>query len=145
MLAATLATLAIFTLSYLAVWLNALRTATHRAPSPAALLTGFVTNFFDTLGIGSFATTISIFKFTCMVPDQLIPGTLNAGHTIPTIFQSFIYIAAIEVAPTTRRLLIADAVAGTRKPASQMGFRKKGCGTFRLTSKNSGLSSKRVS
>ena len=113
MLAATLATLAIFTLSYIAVWLNALRTATDRTPSVASLLTGFVTNFFDTLGIGSFATTTSIFKFTRMVPDQLIPGTLNAGHTIPTIFQAFIYIAAIEVDPTTLLLMIAGAVFGS--------------------------------
>ncbi len=113
MLAATLATLAIFTLSYIAVWLNALRTATDRTPSIASLLTGFVTNFFDTLGIGSFATTTSIFKFTRMVPDQLIPGTLNAGHTIPTIFQAFIYIAAIEVDPTTLLLMIAGAVFGS--------------------------------
>ena len=113
MLVATLATLAIFTLSYIAVWLNALRTATHRTPSIASLLTGFVTNFFDTLGIGSFATTTSIFKFTRMVPDHLIPGTLNAGHTIPTIFQAFIYIAAIEVDPATLLLMIAGAVFGS--------------------------------
>lgn len=113
MLAATLATLAVFTLAYLAVWGNALRTATHRTPSLVSLLTGFVTNFFDTLGIGSFATTTSIFKFTRMVPDQLIPGTLNAGHTIPTIFQAFIYIAAIEVDPATLLLMIAGAVFGS--------------------------------
>ncbi len=110
---ATLATLAAFTLSYLAVWLQSLKTTTHRTPSTASLITGFVTNFFDTLGIGSFATTTSIFKITRMVPDQLIPGTLNAGHTIPTIFQAFIYIAAIEVDPTTLLLMIAGAVFGS--------------------------------
>ncbi len=82
-------------------------------PRPGSLLTGFVTNFFDTLGIGSFATTTSIFKFTRMVPDQLIPGTLNAGHTLPTIFQAFIYIAVIEVDAATLLLMIAGAVAGS--------------------------------
>ncbi len=143
MLAATLATLALFTLSYIAVWLNALRTASPRTPSLASLITGFVTNFFDTLGIGSFATTTSIFKFTRMVPDQLIPGTLNAGHTIPTIFQAFIYIAAIEVDPTTLLLMIAGAVAGSRKPVSHTSFRMKRSGAFRLTSRNAGFSSKR--
>ena len=30
------------------------------APTPPGLVIGFVTNFFDTLGIGSFATTTSI-------------------------------------------------------------------------------------
>ena len=38
---------------------------------------GFVTNFFDTLGIGSFATTTSLYKFLRFVPDERIPGTLN--------------------------------------------------------------------
>lgn len=48
-----------------------------------------------------------------MVPDELIPGTLNAGHTIPTIFQAFIYIAVIEVDPATLLLMIGGAVAGS--------------------------------
>lgn len=110
---ATFAALAAFTLSYLAVWARSLRAAPFPRPALPSLLTGFVTNFFDTLGIGSFATTTSIFKFTRMVPDQLIPGTLNAGHTLPTIFQAFIYIAAIQVDPATLLLMIAGAVAGS--------------------------------
>ena len=110
---ATLATLGVFTLSYAAIWARSLRRASFPQPTLPALLTGFVTNFFDTLGIGSFATTTSIFKFSRMVPDQLIPGTLNAGHTIPTIFQAFIYIAVIQVDVTTLLLMIAGAVAGS--------------------------------
>ena len=31
-------------------------------PTPGGLATGFVTNFFDTLGIGSYATTTAIFR-----------------------------------------------------------------------------------
>ncbi len=81
-------------------------------PTPSHLITGFVTNFFDTLGIGSFATTTAIFKFRSMVPDHLIPGTLNAGHTLPTILQAFLYITAIEVEAVTLVLLIAGATAG---------------------------------
>ncbi len=77
------------------------------------LLTGFVTNFFDTLGIGSFAPTTAIFKFTKMVPDEWIPGTLNAGHTIPVILQAFLYIAVIEVEITTLLSLILSAVVGS--------------------------------
>jgi uncharacterized membrane protein YfcA len=82
------------------------------APSAAHLLTGFVTNFFDTLGIGSFATTTAIFKFRNMTPDELIPGTLNVGHTLPVIFQAFVYIAAIKVDIQTLVLMIASAVVG---------------------------------
>ncbi len=110
--AAILATLALFTASYIAAWFTALRRAPIPCPAMPETLTGFITNFFDTLGIGSFATTTAIFQFTNMVPAQLIPGTLNAGHTLPTIFQAFIYIAVIEVEPVTLTAMIAAAVAG---------------------------------
>ena len=73
---------------------------------------GFLTNFFDTLGIGSFAPTTSIFKLTKMVPDELIPGTMNVGHTIPVIVQAFIYIAIIDVQPLTLILLILASIVG---------------------------------
>jgi len=39
------------------------------APSPGGVGTGFVTNFFDTLGIGSFATTTTIFRLR-LTPAQ---------------------------------------------------------------------------
>ena len=106
--------LGVFASSYLAIWVRSLARSSNRLPIPTALvlLTGFVTNFFDTLGIGSFATTTSIFKFTRMVPDRLIPGTLNAGHTLPVILQAFIYIAVIQVDVRTLLLMIAGAVVG---------------------------------
>jgi len=89
-----------------------LRSSEGARPSFLHTLIGFATNFLDTLGIGSFATTTAIFKFAAMVPDRLIPGTLNAGHTLPTAFQAFIYLTAIEVDARTLVLLIAGAVAG---------------------------------
>jgi len=111
---AIFAALSVFTLAYIVVWVRTTIARNDRSkPTIAALLTGFVANFFDTLGIGSFATTTSIFKFANMVPDRLIPGTLNAGHTIPTILQAFIYIAVIEVDIATLVLMIAGAVAGS--------------------------------
>ena len=63
--------------------------------------TGFVTNFFDTLGIGSFAPTTAIFKFFRLVDDRLIPGTMNVGNTIPTVTQAFIFMTAVNVEPLT--------------------------------------------
>ena len=56
---------------------------------------GFVANFFDTLGVGSFATTTAAFKLGNLVDDRDIPGTLNVGHSIPTIVEAFIYITVI--------------------------------------------------
>jgi len=97
------------TVFYLAVFG---KTLTKAQPSFGPLLTGFGTNFFDTLGIGSFATSTAIFKFTKMVPDELIPGTLNVGHTLPVIFQAFIYISVIEVDVTTLVAMIGAAVIG---------------------------------
>ena len=81
-------------------------------PGPLALAIGFVTNFFDTLGIGSFAPTTSIFKLKGLLPDERIPGTLNVGHAIPTIVQAFIFIAIVEVEMTTLISMIAASVAG---------------------------------
>jgi uncharacterized membrane protein YfcA len=76
------------------------------------LLIGFVTNFFDTLGIGSFATTTSLFRFLRLVPDELIPGTLNVGHTTPSVTQALIYIVIVTVAMPTLASMIAAAVVG---------------------------------
>ena len=115
--------LAIFGLIYLATWFAAIREARGDAarkdpagqPAPPSFFEtalGFVTNFFDTLGIGSFAPTTSIFKFWHIVPDRLIPGTLNVGHTLPTMTQAFIFIAIVEVDTTTLIALIAAAVVG---------------------------------
>jgi uncharacterized membrane protein YfcA len=85
-------------------------------PSPVtaaiAVGIGFITNFFDTLGIGSFATTTSLFKFLRFVPDERIPGTLNVGHTLPTIVEAAIFIVIVAVEPPTLILLILSAVVG---------------------------------
>ena len=81
-------------------------------PKPVETTIGFVTNFFDTLGIGSFAPTTSLFKFLRLVPDERIPGTLNVGHTLPTIVEAWIYILIISVVPFTLIALIVAAVVG---------------------------------
>jgi len=86
----------------------------HRSAIPDAIgsAIGFVTNFFDTLGIGSFATTTSLYKLFRFVPDEKIPGTMNVGHALPTVVEAAIYIGIIAVAPKTLLLLILAAVAG---------------------------------
>jgi uncharacterized membrane protein YfcA len=81
-------------------------------PTFLGVIVGFVTNFFDTLGIGSFAPTTSLFKFFRMAPDEKIPGTLNVGHALPTVVEALIYITVIGVDPITLVLLIAAAVLG---------------------------------
>ena len=51
---------------------------------------GVLANFFDTLGIGSFAPTTSALRFTKQTEDRLIPGTLNVACCIPVITEAFI-------------------------------------------------------
>ena len=82
-------------------------------PTPLGLGLGFVTNFFDTLGIGSFAPTTSAFRFLKSVPDEKIPGTLNVGHTLPTIVQTFIFTKIVPVESKTLILMIVAAVVGS--------------------------------
>ena len=87
-------------------------TTTTRRPGPLEVLTGFVTDFLDTLGIGNFATTTAAFKLFRLVPDEQIPGTLNAGHTIPVVTEALIYVAIIRVDMATLVPMIGAAVAG---------------------------------
>jgi uncharacterized membrane protein YfcA len=125
MKAALFAVLSVLTAAYLAAWVRSVRLAGGRGPNGDTprpglrhLLIGFVTNFFDTLGIGSFATTTSLFRLTRAVPDELIPGTLNVGHTPPSVAQAFIYIAIVSISLPTLASMIAAAVAGAWLGAS---------------------------
>jgi uncharacterized membrane protein YfcA len=108
-----LGTLLIVTLAFLAFWYRSARRLGGAAwPKPIEAGVGFVTNFFDTLGIGSFAPTTSLFKLLGLVPDERIPGTLNVGHTPPTVAQALIFIASVQVEMPTLAGLIAASVAG---------------------------------
>ncbi|MBC8088214.1 MAG: permease [Phycisphaerae bacterium] len=112
-----------FALFYLVIVVGAIRTALARgetvgglfagAKSPWLYLTGAVTNFFDTLGVGSFATTTAIYRKFRLVPDERIPGTLNIGHTLPTFVQAYIFTKLVPVEPLTLVLMILAAVIGS--------------------------------
>ncbi|AHG92471.1 protein of unknown function DUF81 (plasmid) [Gemmatirosa kalamazoonensis] len=114
---ALLVALGLFAAFYLAVLVRGARQARQRTgdrgtATPAGVATGFVTNFFDTLGIGSFATTTAIFRQWRMVRDERIPGTLNVGHTLPTIAQAFIFTTLVPVGAKTLIGMIAAAILG---------------------------------
>ncbi|HET6941227.1 MAG TPA: hypothetical protein VFH89_03595, partial [Sphingomicrobium sp.] len=61
--------------------------ASRLVPKGEGMIVGAITNFFDTLGIGSFAPTMAWFKLRKLVPDRLIPCTMLVGHTLPTLTQ----------------------------------------------------------
>jgi uncharacterized membrane protein YfcA len=119
--AATLALLGLLCLVgaiFAVLWGRALRERARRAgpplaPRPVHLLVGLATDFFDTLGIGSFATTTTAFRLGRLVDDRVVPGTLNVGHALPTVVQALIYITIVRVDMTTLVVMIAAAVAGS--------------------------------
>ncbi len=75
-------------------------------------LVGFVTNFFDTLGIGSFAPTTALLKNFKLSEDRTLPGTLNAACTIPVAIEALIFITVIKVDPVTLFAMLAAATVG---------------------------------
>ncbi|MCC6418354.1 MAG: sulfite exporter TauE/SafE family protein [Gemmataceae bacterium] len=98
---------------FCAVWAGELtRRRGWRVPTPFQGLVGFISDFLDTLGIGSYATTTALYRLRGVVPDEKIPGTLNVGHTLPTIAQALIYITILEIEMMTLVLLIGAAVLG---------------------------------
>ena len=106
--------LALVTVLYLVVWVRAVRRSPDKVERPnwRQSAIGFVTNFFDTLGIGSFAPTTALFRAGRIVRDEQIPGTLNVGHTLPTVAQALIYIVIVEVDFITLASLIAASILG---------------------------------
>ncbi|MEO7276723.1 MAG: sulfite exporter TauE/SafE family protein [Sphingomicrobium sp.] len=66
-------------------------------PMPEAIIVGAIVNFFDTLGIGSFAPTTAWLKFRKLVPDRLIPPTMLVGLTPPSMAESLIFLILLGV------------------------------------------------
>ncbi|MDP2117026.1 MAG: TSUP family transporter [Brevundimonas sp.] len=95
------------------LWRVALRRGTP-APGAESVVLGAITNFFDTLGIGSFAPTTAWLKFRRMTPDSFIPATLNVGHALPAMAQSaiFLVLLGVHVDPMLLVSCILTAVAG---------------------------------
>ena len=83
-----------------------------RWPGPYPILVGVVTDFFDTWGIGSFATTTALYRARRTIDDRVLPGTLNVGHALPTILQAYLFLGSVEVEATTLVSMIAAAVLG---------------------------------
>lgn len=83
-----------------------------RMPGPGLLGLGFVTDFLDTLGVGSFAVTTAALKLGRMIPDDELPGTLNVGHALPTTLESVLFLTIIAVDPLTMGGMVLAAALG---------------------------------
>ncbi len=73
---------------------------------------GFIANFFDTLGVGSFAIITSMVRFFKLTDDRTLPGTLNVSCTIPTAVEAIIFLTVIKVDKVTLILMVMAAVIG---------------------------------
>src|SRR3954452_18232779 len=109
MLLAILIPVALAMAAYLVILMRAV-VQRKASPNLEAVAVGAVVNFFDTLGIGSFATTTAWLRFRKLVPDRLIPPTLIAGLTPPAMTESIIFLIllGVMVDPT---LLFGGAIA----------------------------------
>ena len=81
-------------------------------PSLEDCAVGFVTDFFDTLGIGNFAPTTAYYKLRQRVADENIPGTMNAGHALPVVVEALIFISGVAIDVLTLITMIGAAVIG---------------------------------
>jgi uncharacterized membrane protein YfcA len=100
---------------FVARWVRTARDGSHgpwRWPTPVQVAIGAIVNFFDTLGIGSLATTTTAFKALRMVPDHLLPGTMIVGLTLAVATQALIFITTVEIDTTLLALMIGTALAG---------------------------------
>jgi uncharacterized membrane protein YfcA len=93
-------------------WTRTFKGGERITTAPLPVATGAVTNFFDTLGIGSYAPTTAIIKFFRLTDDVNIPGTLNVGHALPAMTQAVIFIAIVRVEVTLLVTCIAAAIVG---------------------------------
>ena len=80
--------------------------------APWNAMVGVVANFFDTLGIGSYATSCALFKIRGSIKDIYIPGTLNVGDTLPVLLEAFLFFGFVEINTLTLISMLVAAVLG---------------------------------
>ena len=74
---------------------------------------GIIANFFDTLGIGSFAPTSTMFKVAKSCDDILVPGTLNVGDTVPVCVEAAAFFGLVDMDILTLVTMIVASVLGS--------------------------------
>jgi uncharacterized membrane protein YfcA len=107
-----LAALSVIAIYFISVLVGTAKKRGELAPKPEAIGLGAVTNFFDTLGIGSFAPTTAWMKLRKMAPDSFFPAILNAGHALPTVTQALVFITLVQVDPVLLLSCIIASVLG---------------------------------
>jgi uncharacterized membrane protein YfcA len=81
-------------------------------PTWADGIIGYVTSFLDTLGIGSYAQITALFKLRGRPEDELIPGTLNVGSSVPAFLGSLLFFGAVAVEPVLLASMVISSGLG---------------------------------
>jgi uncharacterized membrane protein YfcA len=111
--AGILVALVLINIAFVIGWIWAARHHVLRGrPTFADVVIGCVTDFLDTLGIGSFAPTTALFKFRGRPADELIPGTLNVGHNAAAFLETVLFVTAVPVQPLLLGSMVGSATAG---------------------------------
>lgn len=74
---------------------------------------GFLVNFFDALGIGSFAPSLALFHITGTVDDRKIPGTMNVGVTVPVMLEGLLFMTSVKVDMVTMISILVISFIGS--------------------------------
>src|SRR5437867_12115010 len=110
---AVLTVLVLVNIALVVGWIRAARRhGLRERPTLGDIAIGVVTDFLDTLGIGSFAPTTALFKFRGAPADELIPGTLNVGHNSSAFLETVLFVTAVTVEPVLLASMVASAAAG---------------------------------
>jgi uncharacterized membrane protein YfcA len=105
--------LGVLNVGFVATWIGVRKQhAGEPGPGVADVLTGFVTDFCDALGIGSYAPTTAIFTLLGRPSSELIPGTLNIGHNAAAVVETSIFMTAVAVDPNLLASMIVSAAVG---------------------------------
>jgi uncharacterized membrane protein YfcA len=108
-----LTALVLINIAFLVGWVRARQTHPLRdKPTLSDAAIGVVTDFFDALGIGSFAPTTALFKLRGRPADELIPGTLNVGHNASAFVETAVFVTSVAVDPLLLTAMVASATLG---------------------------------
>ena len=76
-------------------------------------IAGFIGNFLDALGIGSFAVITPILRMSKNIDDRVLPGTLNAGCAVAVAIQGTVWMSDIGIeTPTLVASLVCSIIGG---------------------------------
>src|SRR5215470_20403039 len=107
------AVLVLANIAFVVGWIRARRRfRLQDRPSLGDGVIGLVTDFLDTLGIGSYAPTTALFKFRGRPADELIPGTLNVGHNGAAVLETLLFVTAVSVDPILLTAMVGSATVG---------------------------------